>query len=839
MKNNLINLFLIFFLNFLVSFASSAYEQFNFDITEIEIVENGNKYIGKKRGKVSTNDGIIIEGDTFNYDKSKNEINVTGDVILKDNLKDYILKTQDITYFKNEEKIITKNLTEIFVKSKYVFTSKNVKFLRNENKFSSNSFSTILDNNDNFYELKRFIYLLDKKILKGEKVKITTNYQKEKSDTFFHENAFIDLDKKIFTGNQTEIILHKNIFDKEREKFINLENEKLNELFDDYYEENEPRLKGISSKGNDNTVVIKKGVFTSCKKNDNCPAWSLSSEKITHDKVKKQLIYDDTVLRIYDYPVFYFPKFFHPDPTVDRQSGFLRPQTNNSKILGSSLYTPYYHVISDNRDFTFKPTIFDSSIYMFQNEYRQKNKNSSFIADIALTKGYQSSVPNSNTNSIGHLFAKYDLDLKIKNFTKSDLKVFVEKVTKDTYLNIFENNLFNTPLKPSNYSQLHTGLNLDLDNEKFNLTSGLSIYENLSGANSDRFQYVLPFYDFQTEVLKNDFASINFNSSGNNSLQNTNNLRSRIVNNINLSTFDYFTNFGFKNNLNFNFKNLNTVAKNDSIYKSTPQINTMGILEFQSSLPMIRSDKREEIKFFEYLTPKISFRASPNDMKNYSSENRRIDANNIFELNRLGLSDSVEPGRSITLGLDYRKEDINDIEKYFELKLATTFRDVEEKDIPITSTLNQKNSNIFGSITNNLNEHIKIDYNFALDNDWKTFEYNSLGTEFSINNFVTEFQFTKAQDEMGSENSIGNTTSIKFNNNNYFTFNTRRNREINLTEYYDFVYEYKNDCLTAGVKYKKTYYSNSDLKPNEDFLFTITLFPLTTLEQAVDNNLYR
>ena len=79
---------------------------------------------------------------------------------------------------------------------------------------------------------------------------------------------------------------------------------------------------------------------------------------------------------------------------------------------------------------------------------------------------------------------------------------------------------------------------------------------------------------------------------------------------------------------------------------------------------------------------------------------------------------------------------------------------------------------------------------------------------------------------MGNQNTIENTTSYKINNNNYFTFNTRRNRQTSLTEYYDLVYEYKNDCLTAGIKYNKTYYSSRDIKPNEDLMFTNTLFPL-------------
>ena len=32
------------------------------------------------------------------------------------------------------------------------------------------------------------------------------------------------------------------------------------------------------------------------------------------------------------------------------------------------------------------------------------------------------------------------------------------------------------------------------------------------------------------------------------------------------------------------------------------------------------------------------------------------------------------------------------------------------------------------------------------------------------------------------------------------------------------------------IKYKKSYYEDRDLKPTENLLFTITLFPLTTYE---------
>ena len=53
------------------------------------------------------------------------------------------------------------------------------------------------------------------------------------------------------------------------------------------------------------------------------------------------------------------------------------------------------------------------------------------------------------------------------------------------------------------------------------------------------------------------------------------------------------------------------------------------------------------------------------------------------------------------------------------------------------------------------------------------------------------------------------------------------NREIDLTEYYNLIYEYKNDCLVAGIKYNKTYYKDRDLEPTEDFMLSIKLIPFS------------
>ena len=139
---------------------------------------------------------------------------------------------------------------------------------------------------------------------------------------------------------------------------------------------------------------------------------------------------------------------------------------------------------------------------------------------------------------------------------------------------------------------------------------------------------------------------------------------------------------------------------------------------------------------------------------------------------------------------------------------------------------------------NKFSNYLSIDYNFSIDNNFDRFEYNSVNANLSFNNFETSFNFVEENGATGDENFLENTTEYNLNDNNIFSFKTRRNRKLNLTEFYDLVYEYRNDCLIASVKYKKKYYSDRDLKPSENLLFTVTLFPFTTYEHN-ETNLFK
>jgi LPS-assembly protein len=810
-------IFILFFLIFLSGTSLNSKEEFTFEVTEIEILNEGNLFKGLKRGDATSIDGsVTITADTFEYDRTRNILVAEGNVVLKDKIKNYLIESNHITYYKNNEKIFSKDKTRAFFENKYEVFSSDVELDKTTNIITTNNKTKIFDDNFNEYETDLFHYSIDKNIFKGKNINIIAHTNKKDIEREFYKfkDGIFDLANKEFVASDTKIYLKKNSFD---------------------VADNDPRIYGNSSKKKTNITKVKKAIFTSCKLSDDCPPWAIQAEEITHDLEKKDIIYKNPILRIYDYPVFYYPRFSHPDPSVERRSGILQPQLNNSNILGSSVFLPYFHVLSDNKDITYKPTIFDDGIYMFQNEYRQKNENSNIVSNFGLTKGYKAS--NSEESSIVNFFTKFTSKLNLNNFINSDLDFSIQKMTKDTFLKVFDTNLIdlNKNIKPADQNKLRSDINLFLEHDNFNFNTGFIAYENLNGLNSDRYQYVLPYYNFSSNFYQNNLFNLSFSSNGNNNLRDTNKMESSINNNFNFESRDFFSKLGLKSKFNVYFKNLNTVGKNVDNFKSSPQIDLMNIYNLETSLPLIKLTD----KFTNTLTPKVAIRINPGDMNNVSNEDRKLNVNNIFDINRLGLNETFEEGKSLTLGLDYKKESIKDINKYFEIKLAGVLRDLSQENIPTNSTIGQKTSNLFGNLKYNLSENISVDYNFSLDNDFNTFEQNNLELNFQYNKLSSNFTLSQNDGKMGDTNTLSNSTTINFNEDNFLTFATRRNKKINFTEYYDLVYEYKNDCLVAGIKYKKSYYEDRDLKPKEDLLLSITIFPLSQYEQKIDESIYR
>ena len=502
------------------------------------------------------------------------------------------------------------------------------------------------------------------------------------------------------------------------------------------------------------------------------------------------------------------------------------PELGNSDVLGSSIYTPYFLVISGDKDITIKPRWYDNKILLLQNEYRQKTKKSNTTIDFSIAKNYDYYFIDK-MDSKSHFFVNSKVDLGLENFLQSNVEINYNRVSNDTYLKKYN---LSSPLLIDVGNSLKSNITMDLTHDNYDFLTSVEMYETLAGDNSDRYQHVFPRYDFSKNFgNENIDGSFNFSSIGSNSLAATNVLSSTVSNNLNFNSNNKFTENGIKSNFDILLKNLNSIGKKSVLYKSSPQSEIMSAYSFNMSLPLFKKTNKN----YNTLVPKISFRASPHDMKNHSSTDGKINMDNIYNVDRFSLTDSFEAGESITVGVDFKKQkiinnDIKELTDYLDFKLATVLRLKQENNIPDTSTLNKKRSNLFGRATYKPSNKLSLNYDFSINDDLNKFEYNSIDATFNLDGVSSKFTFLEERGVVGTTNITSNETLFNFNEDNSFSFKTRRNRTLNLTEYYDLLYEYKNDCLIAGVQYKKQYYEDRDIIPLEELFFSITIVPLTT-----------
>ena len=136
-----------------------------------------------------------------------------------------------------------------------------------------------------------------------------------------------------------------------------------------------------------------------------------------------------------------------------------------------------------------------------------------------------------------------------------------------------------------------------------------------------------------------------------------------------------------------------------------------------------------------------------------------------------------------------------------------------------------QNSNFFGEILFNPNDLITAKYNASAKNNLTDINYENFTTEISLNNFVTTFDYINENNIADRNSYLSSALRLNINDSNNIQFSTRENKSSNLTEYYNLIYQYKNDCLAASIEYNKEYYDDRDIKPEENIFLKLTIIP--------------
>ncbi len=772
-------LFIILIILFQFLFINKIFsKEIQFNANEIEVLDGGNETIAKNGKVFIKKDKISASGRIIKYIKNKSLL-IVNDGKIKKIDDDLEINSKIIQYNIDQSNLYLKNNVQINDNANNLkIITDEINYNLEKQQIESSNNSKIEDNLGNIYRVSQFEYNLEDKVIKLSNLEALDVNKNQ----FKIELAFLDLDKRELIAK--DVGLNFKISDDS---------------------ENEPRLKGRSLISNDKNTIVKKGTFTFCKKREKCPPWEMSAEEIKHDKKKKTIYYKNASLKIYDKKIFYFPKFFHPDPTVERQSGFLTPKIQDNSTTGLSFNLPYFIALAENKDITLSPRFFAEDKLLFQSEFRQKNKNSDHVIDL-------SQYISNGENTKGHVFYNLNKNYENDNFDEIEFNIQLEQVSDETYLKAYK---IESPII-NNTSNLTNSVSINLINENSSLNTNLDIYEDLSKQDSDKYEYV-PNFSFSKILNENNTLY----SKGYYKNYSTNITEKVLINNFEFSSSPKFLNNGIVNEKKLLVRNVNSSASNSGKFKNKNSLSLFPSFQTNYSLPLIK----ETIKSTNSLTPKLSLRFSTSHTKDVRTTDRKISYDNIYELDRLGIDEGNEGGISLTYGYEHSIVDKSSAEEKIKFAFANNLRLKENKDLPLNSNLGDKISDFVGNFEYKPNKNLKFDYDFSLKNNLNDVNYELYGFEFYLKNLTTKFEYQNENNSNLKTSYLNNETRLNLNDKNSLIFETRENKEKSFTEFYNLIYQYKIDCLTAAIEYNKEYYNDQDLKPSENLFFKLSIMP--------------
>ena len=804
-KNKII-LIVICFLNLFVFNLNLHAEEFNISAIEITVDKANEIVIGKGSVEAIDSEGKQIKADKITYKKKKEFLLAEGSVEVFDT-DGNIIKSDKATYDKIKEIIITYENSELVIKEGYKLTSNKILYDNVKKIISSDQISTLTDMDGNIIIVSMFEYYLEKKLFSSVgKIKIIDI----KRNKYFFKELHVDTKKREMIGSDVSVVLDQENFGVSKE--------------------NDPRFVANDIFISKEKTILSKGVFTVCQqREDDCPPWSLQAKKISHDKIKKTIYYDHAILKVYDIPIFYFPKFFHPDPTVKRKSGLLAPFFTDTTNLGTGFGLPYFWAISHDKDLTFTPKIYTKENMLFLNEYRHAFRNGFLTLDTSYNQGYKETSSTKTDGSRNHIFSELDFDLGKDQPYESNVSFKVQKTSNDTYFRIHN---INTTLVDSENTDLENKISYNFNKDDMYLNISGTLYENLRESTNSRYEYILPNIIFGKSFFTEKFGAVDFKSETLYKNYKVDKHITSLTNDITWSPASYINQKGFINTLVGMVKNTNYEARNTTDRKTEGIVNELsGVLSFKSALPM----KKESTKYSNIFSPNFMVRYAPGHMRNLSEDDVTFKYADLYSTNKTSV---IEDGLSTILGFEFQvnekiKDGVN--KEKLSISVGQVFSPERNEDMPSKTSLDQKMSDVVGEIDYNFSKIGKINYKFSLDHNFNELNYNEVSTSLNFGKVGFNIDYLEEQNHIGSEHYVNTGISLDFNDNNKLKFETKKNFKTDSTELYDISYQYLNDCLTAGLVYRREFYEDSDIESKDSLMFTITFVPFTGVSTPLVN----
>ena len=241
---------------------------------------------------------------------------------------------------------------------------------------------------------------------------------------------------------------------------------------------------------------LRNAVYTACNVcnedgENKTPTWRVKALKVIRDEERKVVRFRHAFFEIKGVPVLYTPFAQGPDPSVERQSGFLTPLVGASRRLGFNFELPYYLAFSNSTDATFFPKYTSNDGVLWQTEIRRRNTNGYHVVSGGVID-FDNSLPTDGStlstaerterlNSPGvrwNVFAKGYQDIT----DNLRLGYDVERVSDDTFLrryNVRRRGDLRNEIETSDTLRLRSNVSLDWRLGETNIRADSFVFQDL------------------------------------------------------------------------------------------------------------------------------------------------------------------------------------------------------------------------------------------------------------------------------------------------------------------------------------------------------------------------
>ena len=604
---------------------------------------------------------------------------------------------------------------------------------------------------------------------------------------------------------------------------------------------------------------LNKAVYTACNVcNDEgdpkTPTWRIRSLRVVRDEERKVVRFHHAFLQIKGVPIMYLPFLQAPDPTVERQSGFLPPRVGASSRLGFNVEIPYYLAISNHQDATFFPKITSREGILWQGEWRRRGREgyhvlSGGIIDIDNQTAIDDGVPPVRW----HAFARGYRDFGDNWRASYDF----ERISDNTYLRNYDverRGDLRQELDRSSTNQLRSNARLAWNSGGSNLTMDTYWFQGLrSNDDASKTPFVLPLIDYRYDFARKHLGGRSAIGANIASLQRTAGTDTRRF------TANAEWERSFTTNSGHRF-NLFAEARGDIYYledldegteicsdatnacavdfpgltsgdPSTVETRFAPTAALEWSYPLARNFAGARL----FIEPRVQLVASladqnPASIINEDSQSIEFDYAGLFDYNKATGFDAFEDGQRINIGLKASAEWQNGLSIAGTIGQQFRLQDTDAFDF--SSGLGETSSDIVGSLDVSYGRTIGVENRFRIENETGSIQRAESMAYFRFRRFSTSATYVRLNEENANNNLVRReelNARARLNITDHWRIGAgwRVDLEGNQTTQQDFSVGYEDECSSLLVTYRRDRTRQDSLTPDNAVVIRFTLKSLS------------